>query len=103
MPAGQGEDKIFVGQALTKKQAKTNAATAAWAELGSGVTQKSVDNLLSAQRTESSGTSGTKPGTSVSNTATSVTKSETSVPSIVTPTQPKVVMHKQTRYPYNRF
>ena len=69
MPAGQGEDKIYIGNALTKKQvdtqllplspapllpcscqAKTNAAQSAWAELGGGVSQQSVDSLLAEAR-----------------------------------------------------
>jgi len=49
---GQGEDKLFLGNAMTKKQAKHNAAAAAWAEIGGGVTQTAVDNLLTAQRKE---------------------------------------------------
>ena len=48
-PAGQGEEKTYIGNALTKKQAKTNAANAAWADLSSGVSvvdPDSVDKLL---------------------------------------------------------
>ena len=59
MPAGQGEDKVYLGNALTKKQAKTNSAAIAWAEIGSGVTQASVDTLLSNQRTEAATVSNT--------------------------------------------
>jgi len=78
-PPGQGEEQVFHGNALTKKQAKTNAASVAWAEIGSGVTQASVENLLSNQRTEAK-TVGPEP----------------SAPALKVPTQPKVVMLKQT-------
>ena len=88
------EDKIYLGNALTKKQAKTNAAATAWAEIGSGVTQKSVDSLLSAQRSESE----------LAATVT-VASAVPAAPAIV-PTQPKVVIHKPSdkpRYSFNRF
>ena len=69
-PPGQGEEKTFIGNALTKKQvvfdlplcllsypkpyqAKTNAANAAWADLSSGVSvvdPESVDKLLSGEK-----------------------------------------------------
>jgi len=99
-PAGTGEDKVYMGNALTKKQAKTNAASIAWAELGSGVTQKSVENLLTSGRTEAGGEATAIP-----------VKSEAAAPAVetvvVTPTQPKVVLHKpsdkQARYSYNKF
>jgi len=89
------EDKIFLGNALTKKQAKTNAAATAWAEIGSGITQKSVESLLSAQRTESE-----------QGTAATVGPSPPPAVPVVAPTQPKVVIHKPTdkpRYSFNRF
>jgi hypothetical protein len=38
------------GTASTKKSAKTAAAEAAWAEIASGVTQKSVQDLISQER-----------------------------------------------------
>merc|ERR1719244_405599 len=78
-PPGQGEEQVFHGNALTKKQAKTNAASVAWAEIGSGVTQASVDNLLSNQRTEAA-----------------IAEPAPSAPAPKIPTQPKVVMLKQT-------
>jgi len=100
MPAGQGEEKIFIGNALTKKNAKTNAAAAAWAEIGSGVTQKSVDNLLASRRTETTVTAGTTPPTSASGsdvaTPTASPKAE-----VTSPTPPKVV--PSPRYQYSRF
>jgi len=89
------EDKIFLGNALTKKQAKTNAAATAWAEIGSGVTQKSVECLLSAQRSESDQATAAPVGPSPPPAAAPV----------VAPTQPKVVIHKPTdkpRYSFNR-
>ena len=70
------------------------AAAAAWAEIGSGVTQKSVDSLLSAQRSESE----------LAATVT-VASAVPTAPAVV-PTQPKVVIHKPTdkpRYSFNRF
>ena len=81
LPAGQGEDKMFQGSALTKKQAKTNAAAIAWAEVGAGVTQSSVESLLTSHRSHS-----TAAEPAVSDPA----------PATVTPTPPKVVIHKPT-------
>jgi hypothetical protein len=82
LPAGQGDDKTYIGNALTKKQAKTNAAAAAWAELNSGVTQKSVDSLLSEARTgEAAAGSSTSPA-------------DPPEPAVVMPAQPKITMHK---------
>lgn len=92
------EDKIFLGNALTKKQAKTNAAATAWAEIGSGITQKSVDSLLSAQRSEAEMAAAVGPSPPADATA--------SAAPAVAPTQPKVVIHKPTdkpRYSFNRF
>lgn len=84
LPAGQGEDRMFQGSALTKKQAKTNAAAIAWAEVGAGVTQSSVESLLTSHRSPS--TAAPEPPVSA----------PTPAPAIVTPTPPKVVIHKPT-------
>ena len=46
------QGKKFSGSAMTKKQAKHAAAAAAWAEVGEGVKQTSIDSLLHAQRNE---------------------------------------------------
>lgn len=37
---------------MNKKTAKFNAAAAAWAEIGAGVGQASIDNLLASGRAE---------------------------------------------------
>jgi len=44
------QGKKFVGVAMTKKEAKHNAAAGAWAEFGAGVAQDSIANMLQAQR-----------------------------------------------------
>lgn len=44
------QDKKFLGTAMTKKSAKFNAAQAAWADIGAGVGQESISNMLQAQR-----------------------------------------------------
>ena len=89
LPAGQGEDRVFEdrvfeGSALTKKQAKTNAAAVAWAEVGIGVTQSSVDSLLTSQRSEAA-TAPPAPAPAPAPAGKTVT-----------PTPPKVVIHKPT-------
>jgi len=86
MPPGQGEDATYVGTALTKKQAKTNAAQAAWAQLGGGVTPKSVESLLSEAR--SGDTDSTPP------ISTSSPSPVSAAPSL-TPAQPRIRIHKQ--------
>ena len=102
MAAGQGEDKVYLGNALTKKQAKTNSAAIAWAEIGSGVTQASVDTLLSSQRTEAATASNTTSGALYdiyyikkdlcSLFLGSAAAAAAQVPKV--PTQPKVVLLK---------
>ena len=42
--------KKFLGESMNKKTAKFNAAAAAWAEIGAGVGQASIDSLLAAGR-----------------------------------------------------
>ncbi|TRY68623.1 hypothetical protein TCAL_14282 [Tigriopus californicus] len=44
------QNKKFIGTAMTKKQAKHNAAAVAWAEIGVGVGQESINDLLETQR-----------------------------------------------------
>ena len=46
--------KKFSGKAMNKKAAKFNAAAAAWADIGAGVDQASISNLLQSQRNASS-------------------------------------------------
>ncbi len=48
--------KKYLGESMSKKTAKFNAAAAAWAEIGAGVGQASIDNLLQSSR-DSSATS----------------------------------------------
>ena len=85
LPAGQGEDRMFQGSALTKKQAKTNAAAIAWAEVGAGVTQSSVESLLTSHRSHST---AAQAGSAPPVTAPA--------PAPVAATPPKVVIHKPT-------
>lgn len=47
------QNKKFIGTAMTKKQAKHNAAAVAWAEIGVGVGQDSINSLLESQRNNS--------------------------------------------------
>jgi len=42
--------KKYLGESMNKKTAKFNAAAAAWAEIGAGVGQASIDSLLSSGR-----------------------------------------------------
>ena len=44
------QSKKFVGVAMTKKEAKYNAAQAAWAEFGVGIGQDSIASLLQSHR-----------------------------------------------------
>ena len=46
----QVQGKKFSGTALTKKEAKYNAAAGAWAEFGVGVSKDSISDLLQTQR-----------------------------------------------------